>query len=186
MSIGLFTHKNRTNTLEASINITNKTPFEYIPDTEILNAGGLHTLRFTILSDNGCTYSVASDSILKCFTPNLIDSRHMNVVNFTEVSEIATNKYRHEFTTENGSRFAAIDSIDKEYFSLSTDWTQRELDMIFHHFCIPDWGKERVTAPVGRKRVYMLLGTNHNELMAEKVAWSLCFAQSCCDEISTF
>ena len=48
VSIGLFTHKNRTNTLEASINITNKTPFEYIPDTEILNAGGLHTLRFTI------------------------------------------------------------------------------------------------------------------------------------------
>ena len=25
---------------------------------------------------------------------------------------------------------------------------------------------------MGRKRVYMLLGTNHNEFMAKKVAWS--------------
>ena len=96
----------------------------------------------------------------------------MNVVNFTGTSEIAVNKYRHEFMTENGSRFAAIDSIDKEYFSQSTDRTQRELDRIFHYFRVPEWGKERVAAPVERKRVYMLLGTNHNELMAKEVGWS--------------
>ena len=119
VSSGLFSNKNRTNTLEASINITNKTPFEYIPDAEILNNGGLHTLKFTILSDNGCTFSVASDSILKGFTPSIIDSKNMNVVNLTGTSEIAVNKYRHEFMTDNGSRFAAIDSIDKEYFSQS-------------------------------------------------------------------
>ena len=49
VSTGIFSHKNRTNTLEASINITNKTPYDYIPDTQILEAGGLHTLKFTIL-----------------------------------------------------------------------------------------------------------------------------------------
>ena len=114
----------------------------------------------------------ASDSILKCFTPNLIDSRHMNVVNFAGVSEIATNEYRHEFMTVDGSRFAAIDSFDNQYFSLSTDWTQRVLDQILHQFRVPDWGRERVTNPMGRTRVYMLLGTNHNEVMAKKVAWS--------------
>ena len=64
--------------------------------------------------------------------------------------------------TENGTRFAAIDSIDKEYFSQSTDWTQRERDRMFLYFSVPEWVKERVAAPVGRKRVYMLLGTNHN------------------------
>ena len=129
-------------------------------------------MKFTILSDNGCTSSVSSDSILTCFTPSIIGSKNVNVVNFTGTSEIAVNKYRHEFIREQGSRFAAIDSVDKELFSQSTDWTQQELDRIFHYFRVPEWGKKKVAAPHGRKRVYMLLGTNHNELMAKEVKWS--------------
>ena len=96
----------------------------------------------------------------------------MNIANFAGVSEIATNRYRHELMIVDGSRYAAIDSFDNEYFSLSVDWTQRELDSILQQFRVPDWGKERVTKPMGRKRVYMLLGTNHKELMAKKAAWS--------------
>ena len=86
VSIGLFTHKNRTTTLEASINITNKTPFEYIPDTDILNAGGLHT--------------VASDIMLKLFTSSSINSRCMSTVSISGTPEIALNKNRLLFMTE--------------------------------------------------------------------------------------
>ena len=83
VSTSLFTGKNRTAVVDGEIDISKRGPFEIIPYTNIFERpNGVHTLKFLILSDTGCTNSTSSDSIFKCFTPSMIGSRNIIVNNY--------------------------------------------------------------------------------------------------------
>ena len=104
ISTSLFSGRNRTNTLRATIDITNKCPYSEIPDVENLKDKGKHTLRFTILSDTVCTSSVSCDSLFSCYTPSIIGSRSLNVEGFQGTSNIGVNKYPYKFITDQGNK----------------------------------------------------------------------------------
>ena len=95
VSTSLFSGKNRAAVIDASLDVTNRGPYQTIPDTEILQRpGGTHVLKLLILSDTGCTNSVRSDSLFECFTPSLIGSRNINVTNFGGTTNVGADQYK--------------------------------------------------------------------------------------------
>ena len=95
VSTSLFTGKNRTAVVDGEIDITDKGPFEVIPNTNIFERpGGVHTLKFLILSDTGCTNSTSSDSLFQCFTPSCIGSQNITVNSYGGKTGAAVNQYQ--------------------------------------------------------------------------------------------
>ena len=172
ISTSLFSGCNRTNTLKDTIDITNKCPYSEIPDVEVLKNNGKHTLRFTVLSDTGCTSSVSCDSLFSCYTPSIIGSLSLNIEGFQGTSNLGVNKYLYKFVTEQGNKLAAIESIDKQSFCESKEWTQSELNTILRCCRVPDWGREKIAPTCDKQKIYMLMGLSNNELLAKEVKWS--------------
>ena len=64
------------------------------------------------------------------------------------------------------------ESVEKESFSETRDWTQQELNKIFHINRIPPWGRDLIT-PVATdiQRTYMILGHDYSSLFTEANKW---------------
>ena len=111
---------------------------EIIPHTNIFERpNGVHTLKFLILSDTGCTNTTFSDRLFKCFTPSMIGSRNIVVNNYAGKTGAGVNQYRFNFLTDQGRKPIMTESVEKENFSETRYWTQQELNRIFHINRIP-------------------------------------------------
>ena len=125
VSTSLFTGFNCTAVIDGDIDISNKGPFEVIPNTNIFEKpGGQHTLKFLILSDTGATNSTSSDSLFNCFTPSCIGSRNICVNNYRGKTGAAVNQYRFNFITTQGIKPILIESVEKTHFTETRDWTE--------------------------------------------------------------
>ena len=175
VSTNLYSGKNRTAVIDGHINITNRGPLEAIPNTEIFERPGVvHTLKFLILSDTGCTNSTNSDSLFQYFTPwpSCIGSRNITVNNFGGKTGAAVNLYKFNSLTQQGKKPIIIESVEKTHFSETRDWTAQELNRILHINRVPPWGRMLVTpASNDIQKTYMLLGLNYSSLFTEAIKW---------------
>ena len=102
----------------------------------------------------------------------MIGSRNIIVNNYAGRTGAGVNQYCFNFITANGIKPIITESVEKPHFSQSKDWTQKELNEIFHLFRIPPWGRNLISpAYSDTQTTYMILGHNYTSLFTEKVKW---------------